>query len=262
VKLTFFVFVFAVVSFSFSGGAAAEGKIGVVLMHGKGGMTQPSSPAGKLAERLRDAGILVAIPDMPWSRLRRFDKTYEETMAEIDIYVAQLKAKGAARIVIAGHSLGANAALGYGARRAGLAGIVAMAPGHFIDHQEFQDRVDHDYRKARERVENSMDDETFPYRDFNQGKVSVRIMTAKNYLSWFDPKGPAAMNMNTANLKPGTPLLWIYGRKDKLQKIRNSRRVFARAPDHPKNAIIIVDGGHRDTPLRGAKRIIEWIWGL
>ena len=57
---------------------------------------------------------------MPWSFHRRYAATYDQAMTEIDAAVAELKAKGARRIVVIGHSLGANAAIGYAARRRGL----------------------------------------------------------------------------------------------------------------------------------------------
>ena len=62
---------------------AAE-KVGVLLMHGKGGTSRPKSPIGKLSSFLKGKGFLVSAPNMAWSRDRGFDKTYEESMAEID----------------------------------------------------------------------------------------------------------------------------------------------------------------------------------
>lgn len=107
----------------------AEGKTGVVLMHGKWGTSLPGSPVGKLASYLRNEGFLVAAPEMPWSRERGLDKPYEDAMSEIDEIVKQLRDQGATRVVVGGHSMGANAAIGYGARREGLAGVMAIAPG-------------------------------------------------------------------------------------------------------------------------------------
>ena len=105
--------------------AGAGDKVGVVLMHGKNRTAKAKSPIGKLMYELEVADFIVIAPDMPWSRTRGFDKTYVESMAEIDKAVAKLRDKGATKIVVGGHSIGANAALGYGARREGLAGILA-----------------------------------------------------------------------------------------------------------------------------------------
>ena len=249
--------------FTFTGFPAMAGeKIGVVLMHGKNRTAGEKSPIGKLAYALEVADFIVVAPDMPWSRSRGFDKTYAESMAEIDRAVAKLKDKGAAKIVVGGHSLGANAALGYGARREGLAGILAIAPGHTIDGDGFHKLVDFDYRRAKEMVAVGKGDEETGFKDVNQGKKSTKTMKAKVYLSWFDPEGPAPMPKNAANLKPGTPLMWIIGERDRLMMKRGKEYAFARAPAHPNNAYVIVKGGHRDTPEEGAERIIKWLKGL
>jgi len=123
----------------------AEEKVGVLLMHGKWGTSLPRSPIGKLAEALESEGYLVAAPDMPWSRDRGYDKTYEESMSEIDEIVKELRNRGATKIVVGGHSIGANAALGYGARREGLAGILAIAPGHIPEVKGYQNKIDNDW---------------------------------------------------------------------------------------------------------------------
>ena len=90
---------------------AARGDMGVLLFHGKGGTAHPNSPLGQLAEALNAAGFIVMTPDMPWSRSRIWEKSFDQAMAEIDKYVTQLRGKGAKKIIVGGHSLGANAAL-------------------------------------------------------------------------------------------------------------------------------------------------------
>ena len=93
---------------------SAGNGVGVILMHGKGSTADEGSPIGKLAETLESEGFIVLAPDMPWHELRIWDKSFDESMVEIDEYVAELKSKGAKKIVVGGHSIGANAAIGYG----------------------------------------------------------------------------------------------------------------------------------------------------
>lgn len=250
---------------AFAGFPAVVGageKIGVVLMHGKGRTAGEKSPIGKLAYALEVADFIVVAPDMPWSRSRGFDRTYAESMAEIDKAVAKLKDKGATKIVVGGHSIGANAALGYGARREGLAGILAIAPGHTIDGDGFHKLVDFDYRRAKEMVAAGKGEEETGFKDVNQGRKSTKTMKAKVYLSWFDPEGPAPMPKNTANLKPGTPLMWIIGEKDRLMMERGKEYAYAKAPAHDMSAYVVVKGGHGATPMKGKKEIIDWLKGL
>ncbi len=243
--------------------ASARGAVGVVLMHGKGGTAHPNSPVGQLAEALDNAGVIVLAPDMPWHRSRIWDKSFDQAMGEIDKYVAELRRKGAGKIVIGGHSLGANAALGYGARRGGLAGILAIAPGHTPEIRGFQRRTDHDYRRAAQMAANGKGDAFDDFKDFNQGRKSDIRAKASHYLSWYDPEGPAVMPKNAAGLKPNTPLMWIIGKKDVMLKFGRGRHyAFDRAPPHPKSIYVEVLGGHRVTPQKGEDHIIRWLKSL
>src|SRR5262249_19658920 len=96
--------------------------VGVVMMHGKHGTP---SQLQQIADTIAEAGFAVERPEMCWSAARIYDRTYLECFADIDAAAARLKARGATTIVVLGMSLGGNAALGFGARRQGLAAIVA-----------------------------------------------------------------------------------------------------------------------------------------
>src|SRR3954466_16237680 len=92
-------------------GPAAADDLGIVLLHGKQG--SPSGYVRELASALRSKGHLVSTPTMPWAKDRIYDASFDQAMIEIDREVESLRQKGAKFIVVAGHSLGANAALGY-----------------------------------------------------------------------------------------------------------------------------------------------------
>ncbi len=237
----------------------APAETGIVIMHGKGGKNMKKAPTQILARFLRDKGFIVAAPDMPWQASRIFDKTLEGAMAEIDGIVAELKSDGADKIVIAGHSLGANAALAYGARRDGLAGIIAMAPGHVPEL--WASRFADDIAKARAMVDAGNGNDSADFSDINQGRTTTFSMAAKHYLSWYDPDGEAVMPKNAASLKPGTPLLWIVGEKDRMAD-RGEAYAFAKAPAHPKNRYEVIGGGHGATPKKGKGNILKWLKGL
>ena len=239
----------------------AEDKLGVVLMHGKMGSASDSSPVGELADYLRGKDVIVLAPDMPWSGDREFDKSYEDSMLEIDGLVNKLKAEGATKIIVGGHSIGANAAIGYGSTREGLAGILAIAPGHIPEVGGYQRRIDHDYRRAQEMVVAGKGQEKSDFKDRNQGSSSEIEMTAEIYLSWFDPEGPAVMPENVLELKPNTPIMWIIGEDDRMYN-RGPDYAFANAPEHANNAYVVVEGGHKDTPESGQDKILNWLKSL
>lgn len=238
------------------------GDIGVVLMHGKWGTYKDKSPMGKLASSLKSSGIKVVMPSVAWSKSRYLDKSYADAMADIDAAVDKLKSDGATTIVVAGHSMGANMAMGYATKRDGLAGIIALAPGHIPEDQVFQDKIGFDYKRALDAIAAGKGADKDKYKDINQGRKGTFTMTADIYASWFDPNGPAVMPNNAPLIKPGTPLLWVIGTRDRMYD-KGEAYAFAKAPAHPKNKYVVVEGGsHGSAPPKAAKDIIAWLKGL
>ena len=231
---------------------------GIVLMHGKGGM--PGGFIGTTATALQQAGAKVVMPEMPWSRSRTYDATYEQAMAEIDKAVAQLKAQGATRIVVGGQSFGANAAIGYAARRDGLAGVVALAPGHVPERPGFAQRVAASVAQAKQLVADGKGDLPGTFLDQNQAKTSDVRATARVYLSYFDPNGPAPMPKNAAAMKP-VPFLWVIGQNDPLLAA-GPDYAFNRAPRNPKSKYIVVNAGHETTPDVAKADVVAWLRSL
>jgi len=187
-------------------------KIGVVLIHGKGGGLKWVSG---LARKLSSQGIVVETPLLPWSRNRIYDRIYDASMLEIDGAVKKLKAKKATSIFIAGHSLGANAALGYGTRRTGLRGIIMLAAGHLPSGRVLTKKFAKSVAKAKKMVRNGNGKKVSQFADFNMGRRSTVKTTAEIYLSWFEPWGPASMMANAGKLK-NVPVLWVAGNQDRL----------------------------------------------
>ncbi len=259
-KKRIFQYVFLLVLTSISHQVYAQ--LGVVLMHGKQGTASSKSPIGHLESFLIDNDILVKAPDMPWHRNRYLEKSYEDSMKEIDEAVEWLRSRGATKIVVGGHSMGANAAMGYGARRDELAGIMAIAAGHVPDNAGYQSKINNDWERAKEMVDTGKGHESEDFQDRNQGKNNEFSTTAEIYLSWFQPKGPASMSTNVSNLRENTPLLWIIGEKDRMHTRRGKEYAFNNAPEHANNAYVVVKGGHKATPRKGKQKILEWLNGL
>ena len=233
-------------------------EFGVVLMHGKGGA--PGGLIGSAAASLRAAGAKVIMPEMPWSRARSYDAGYEQAMTEIDRAVAQLKAQGTSRIVVAGQSFGANAAIGYAARRAGLAAVVALAPGHVPERTFFAQRVAPSVAKAKQLIAEGKGDVAGTFADQNQGKTFDVRATPKVYVSYFDPNGPAPMPKNAAAMKP-VPFLWVIGRDDPLFAAGRDY-AFNRAPKHPKSKYLEVNARHENTPDVAKDAVVAWLKSL
>ncbi len=230
---------------------------GVVFLHGKGvwaGAFDGGIPAALEAE-----GAVATSPNMPWSLWRIYGATYEEAMQEIDGAVAGLKAKGATRIIIIGHSLGANAAIGYVARRHEVAAVVALSPGHLPETAEMRARTGEAITRARALVAVG-DKSRHAWPDRIQGIPTFATASPAVYLSMFDPDGPAVIPKNAAALH-GVPLLWVVGDSDPIFA-RGRDYAFSRAPRNPKSRYIEVSAGHLTAPRVARMQVVEWVKSL
>jgi esterase/lipase len=238
---------------------AEEGKVGIVLLHGKQGKAG-YGPLGSLAQKLKRAGYLVASPEMPWSSNRIYDASYDNAMLEIDKAVASLKKDGAQKIVVGGLSLGGNAAVGYASRRNNLAGIIVLSPGHFPELGKQRAIYASSVAHAKERLAAGHGDSTESFTDSNMGKTFDCRTSAKVYLSYFAPEGPAVIPTNAAAIRSPIPILWVVGTQDPA--IRPSSYAFDKALTHPKSKYVAVDAGHLGTPDVATEQVLRWIQGL
>jgi pimeloyl-ACP methyl ester carboxylesterase len=230
---------------------------GIVYLHGKAAW--PGALNGGILSSLEDEGALVAEPEMPWSFHRRYAATYDQAMSEIDAAVAGLKAKGANRIVIIGHSLGANAAIGYAARHPELAGVVVLAPGHLPEAEPLRSFVADAVARAKQLIAAGKGNVPESFPDMAQGIPLTTTATPLVYLSMFDPDGPAVIPKNIAAMG-AVPLLWVVGKLDPIDR-RGPEYAF-NAAKNPKNKYIEVFAGHLTTPLAARKQVVEWINSL
>ena len=229
--------------------------IGIVLMHGGKGGDQYHIRG--LASKLKSAGILVKAPLMPWGKNRVYDRSYEESMDEIDAHVAKLKKAGAKRIVIAGQSLGANAALGYAARRKGLAGAILLAYGHSPGGYWFTGKLARNVAKAQAMIEAGEGESSATFTDYIGNRTVSVSGTANDILSWFDPNGPATIKNNAPKVDPATPVLCIEGKHARFENCIGN--ITWRLPNNPKNHYVLVNADHLSTPIASFNEIIDWL---
>jgi pimeloyl-ACP methyl ester carboxylesterase len=232
--------------------------VGVVYLHGKGAW--PGAADGGILSTLAEEGALVATPEMPWSFKRKYGATYEQSMAEIDAAAAGLKAEGATRIVVMGHSLGANAAIGYAARHPDLAAVVALAPAHLPEAEGLRSHTQEAIAEAKQLVAAGQGDVPHRFPDMAQGIPLTATATPLVYLSMFDPDGPAVIPKNAEAMGP-VPLLWVVGTLDPIAR-RGPDYAFKFGAKNPKSRYIEVFAGHLTTPLAARSQVVEWINSL
>ncbi len=252
-KKLVWVLIFSLLPITFASAAPAD--IGIVLMHGKWGT--PKSPGiTVVANAATDQGYAVELLQMPWSRSRMYDKDYTEALAEISAAVAKLKANGAKKVILAGHSFGANAAMAYASQHDGVNGILLMAPGHSPDYQV--SFFGPDVAKAKAMIAEGKGDETLSFEDSNQGKMKTIEAKARIYYSYFDPSGLGAMSVTAAKVRPGTAVLLIIGNSDPwFERARST--VFNKTPHNPQSRYIEINSNHVNTPKDGLHEIMAWL---
>lgn len=242
-------------------GYAADA-VGVVLMHGK----NPGGPNWQgtqgLVGKLEQAGVHVLEPEMPWSRRRYIDADFDTAMREIDSQVKALRAKGAQRIVLAGHSMGCPAAMPYAARHGGVDALVLLAPGHvpvaYFNRPQLA-IVRESVEKAREMVARGKGDlANQAFSDINQGNRLTVFTTAKTYLSYFDPTGDAEMSITAPRIGVGVPVLWVIGRSDPLFAAGRAY-VFDKLPANPRSRHLEIDANHLTTPALASDQVVAWL---
>jgi len=233
---------------------------GVVLIHGA--LDGEGYWLAPLKRKLVAEGFRVASPEMPWSDRREYDRTYQQSLDQVGAEVKGLAERGARRVVLAGHSIGANAALGYAALRGGVAGVVVIAPGQMPDLPTLQQIVGASVQKAREMVAAGAGSKKEYFKSTLQwhGKLDGAYTTAANYLSYFDPNGDAIFPKNAARLSPQIPLLWIDPAKNDNDTIMVSKAyAFDKAPRNPLSRYILSPSGHLDTPAVSADLVVAWL---
>ncbi|WP_454651099.1 alpha/beta hydrolase [Bradyrhizobium liaoningense] len=234
--------------------ATAAERVGVLLMHGKRGSAKHVQ---ELADNLRGRGYLVITPDMPWSKSRAYDKSLPDSHREIDVMLDSLRARGATRLVVAGHSMGANMAIGYAATDADVDAVMAFGPGQTVESKNFLDVLGPSVSKAKDLVSAGRADDPVEFLDLHLGKTSRVEVTPGIYLSYFDPDGLANMPMMV--MKISIPLLWTVGSLDKNMLDRGQAYAFDRAVQNPLSRYAVVNADHMGTPSASIEVAIEWL---
>jgi esterase/lipase len=238
--------------FGLAKGALAADTLGVVLMHGKQG--RPDHAITTLASKLNAAGYLVETPEMCWSKRRIYDKPYPACLAELDKVVEALRQRGATAIVVAGHSLGGNGALGYAASHA-VKGVISLAGAHNPERAVNRPDIAESLAKAKAMIAEGRGAEPASFNEINAGWTFTVSCSAETYASFFDPAGPAVMAANAARLQ--APLLWVSGDRDSSQK--GAGAIFTHTPADPFNRHVTVSADHLDTPDAAIEAVLAWL---
>lgn len=240
----------------FQPAAAQSPGIGIVIMHGKGG--SPTKHVADLASSLEGKGYLVANLDMPWSGQRGYDANVAAAEKQVESALESLRAKGAAKLFVAGHSQGGLFALYFGGKHP-VDGIVAIAPGGSAGSTIFREKLGAAVAQARQLVADGKGDEKAQLLDFESSRGTFAVVaTPANYLTWFDPDGAMNQVIAMKNMNPKVPVLFVAPKGDYpgLQKIKQS--MFDALPRHPLTKLYEPDATHLGAPSASLDEILRW----
>ncbi|HEY7167984.1 MAG TPA: alpha/beta hydrolase [Candidatus Binatia bacterium] len=232
---------------------AASSETGIVLLHGKWGSPKGLAP---LERELESRGYLVSNPEMPWSGRRMYDVDYPAALKEIEKEAAALRARGAKHVIVAGQSMGSNAAVAYAASGYEVDGLVIMSPGHFPEGGMGR-RLRASIERAKNSVAANRSKDTESFDDINQGKQrSVRV-PAGTYFSYFDPDGLGALTKTIQKLPKPIPVFLAIGTGDPF--LSESKSFFDSAPTHPLSRYLTLQTDHFDLPKVVAPELLKWL---
>lgn len=237
--------------------ALAEPKVGIAVLHGKWG--NPNGYTAGLSKHLENAGYLVVSPELPWSTRRQYDAGIDGMVADIDAAIKTLKAQGAEKICLAGHSMGAAGALYY-AGRTQVDCLIVLAPGHNPEGKFMRSFTEKDLASAKEMVAKGEPNASAWFEDYNTGNRTKKIrMSAKTYIEYFDRDGPMNMAMNASRVLPGTRALWVVGQEESEGPKRLGGAAYKALPDNASKQFAEVPGGHIATPEKAMELTAAWV---
>lgn len=249
------LFCAAFLSFPVLASPAAQ-EIGIVVMHGKGG--SPGRYVNLLAEALEKEGFLVANLEMPWSASRHYDVDLDAAVGEVTRALDALRAKGAKKLFVSGHSQGGVFALLYAGRHK-VDGVAAIVPGGTVDVTVYLNALGAHVARARQMVAEGRGAEMAEFADYEGSRGTSPVRTkASSYLGWFDPNG-AFTNRIFGQILPGVPTLFVAATRDYPGLIKMRARNFGAIPPHALKRMPEVDSDHINAPAAAAPEVIRWV---
>jgi len=229
----------------------------IILMHGK--WSHPNTPLFRILEtRLKKKGYIVEKPNMPWSRTRQYDQTYESSLEDLSKVIQQYRKEGVKKVILIGHSLGGNAAIAYQAHVGDADAIVAITPGH-NPYYRYTNDPRHMYilKKVEDKLKKNEGKSLIEFTDVNCDRRRNFTKSAEIFFSYFNPIGLGHMPATIKKINKPTPILYIEGVQDHVHN--GPEFIFSKVPYHTLSTYILTSGNHMTTPELSGEQIIEWL---
>ena len=230
----------------------------LVVMHGKWGNPHYIAAFGR---RMAPACDFESI-EMPWSGRRNYDAPYPVALQEIATQVQKFRAQGYKKILLAGHSFGANAALAYMTVYDDVDGILLLAPGHTPGMMFNQMNMNRGaLLEAQQLIAQGHPDTLVSFDDLNQGQIRNSKIRADALWTYFDPAGMGSMQLSAKRFKKPVPVFLAIGTRDPLFRTAKTN-IFEATPAHAASQYVALEADHGSTPGAAGTAALAWIQQL
>jgi pimeloyl-ACP methyl ester carboxylesterase len=169
-----------------------------------------------------------------------------------------MRANGARKVFVAGHSQGGLFAVYYGGLHQ-VDGLIPIAPGGQVDAGSFVNALGQHVATARQMVDEGRGEEKAAFGDYEGSRgTSAVTTTAAIYFAWFNPNG-AHTSRAFRNVKAGTPVLYVAPKRDYPGLARSRQENYGRLPSHPRTRMVEPDSDHLNAPGASAEEVVRWI---
>lgn len=235
----------------------APSAIGVVVMHGKGGL--PTKHVADLASHLSREGFRVANLEMPWSGHRAYDVDAAAAQQEVLAALDTLKQQGAQAVFVVGHSQGGVFAFAMGSRLP-VSGVIAIAPGGNVASSIYREKLAEPLARAQQAVAQGQGDVPMPFADYESSRGTFPIQTTPRvYLSWFDAAGLMNQTAAMKQLPADLPVLLVAPTGDYPGLLRVKPEVVAQLPRNARTRVLEPAASHLNAPSAAKADIAAWM---
>ena len=228
-----------------------------LLLHGK--WSYPNSVFwSALDQELLTHCIKTEHVHMPWSAIKQYDQTYEDLLYTLANKIKEYRQQGFKKIILIGHSFGANCTLVYQSVYGDADILVCVAPGHSPERtHKAQRKRQYQIVKAQTNIATALEQTPITFNDINCERTRDLTVPSNIFYSYFNPAGLANMLMTSKKIKSTRPTLYIEARSDYCY--RGPKEIFDQLPMHPASCYVLINANHVTVIEKAKKNIIEWL---
>lgn len=243
-------------AWKYNSNGSSQQDIGIIFLHGKKG--NPSlDHNSKFIKKMRDAGYVVIAPIMPWAQKRGYEGTRIQGLEVIDEAVKLL---GKSKVVVVGHSMGAMAALEYGARGvpSSVVGLISVAAGHDPNNAgKLRSLTEDAAESACTAMKLGKGADKSNYPEMNMGKKYSIDASAEYYCTYYSVNEYPDSLQIARDIK--TPTFILSASEDRLTHIYSHEEIFLSLPDNDLNYHETLPGKHKSVLFKSVDAINGWI---